>query len=90
MVRKAVKIRSGILGARPPKSHSSFADDKAHRDLIPQMQASHLFENKIICLHDFTDHCILSSANDIQRETKVKRQKLDSITIFKYLGAVFI
>ena len=29
-----------------------------------------------------------NSANDIQREIKVKRQKLGTVTIFKYLGAV--
>ena len=29
----------GVLGVQPPKSHSSFADDKASGDLIPQMQA---------------------------------------------------
>ena len=29
-----------------------------------------------------------NSANDIQREIKVKRQKLSAVTSFKYLGAV--
>ena len=29
-----------------------------------------------------------NSANGIQRETKVKRQKLGTVTSFKYLGAV--
>ena len=31
---------------------------------------------------------IKNSANGIQREIKVKEQKLDTLTIFKYLGAV--
>ena len=38
-------------GAIVPRSHNSFADDKAPRDLIPQMQALHLFENKIHVLY---------------------------------------
>ena len=29
-----------------------------------------------------------NSANDIQREIKVKRRKLDTVTSFKYIGAV--
>ena len=33
--------------------------------------------------------CILSRTSGIQREINVKRQKLGSVTSFKYLGAVF-
>ena len=40
--------------------------------------------------HDFIDHCILSSANGIQREIKVKRQKLGTFTSFKYFGALVL
>ena len=34
---KAVNITGGS-GSAAPRGHSSFADDKAPRDLIPQMQ----------------------------------------------------
>ena len=52
MLLKAVNIRGGGgggSGGAAPCSHSSFADDKAPGDLIPQMQALNLLENKIVC-----------------------------------------
>ena len=52
------------------------------------MQALSLFENKIICSTDFIDHGILSSTNGIQRKVKIKGEKLDTVTNFKYPGAV--
>ena len=52
------------------------------------MQALSLFENKIISSTDFIDHGILSSTNGIQRKVKIKREKLDTVTSFKYPGAV--
>ena len=36
-------------GTAAPRSHRSYADDKALGDLIPKMQALNLLENKIIC-----------------------------------------
>ena len=75
MLLKAVNIRRG-----------RYADDKAPEQPIPQMQALNLLENKISAQHEFIDHCILSSANGIQREIKVKGQKLSTLTSFKCLG----
>ena len=36
---QAVNIKGGGGSGGRPRSHSSFADDKAPGDLIPQMQA---------------------------------------------------
>ena len=47
-------------------------------------QALNLLENKIICstwFYQFIDHCILSRANGIQREIKVKGEKLQMFHI---------
>ena len=84
MLSKALNIDGGSLGAG---GCASFADDKAPGDLIPKMQALNLLENKIICStqHDFTDHCILSATNVIQREIKVKGR---SFKIIYLSGAV--
>ena len=45
MLLKAVNNKGGS-GGIAHRSHSSFADGKAPGDLIPQMQAKHLLENK--------------------------------------------
>ena len=58
------------MGAAP-RSHSGFSGDKAPADLILKRHELNLLENKIIGSTWFIDHCILSNANGIQRETKV-------------------
>ena len=49
-----------------------------------------IFEKKIWASKFFyrTSDFLTNSANDIQREIKVKGQKLGTVTSFKYLGAV--
>ena len=47
MSRKTVNIK--VVYGVAPRSHISFAVDKAPGDLILQMQALNLFENIIIC-----------------------------------------
>ena len=71
-LHKSVSIGGGGSGGAAPGSHSSFADDKAPADLESQMQAMIYLRSKSSAQHDFIDHCILSRANGIQREIKVK------------------
>ena len=52
------------------------------------MQALDLLKKTSSAQHDFIHQCILSSANGIQKEIKVKGQKLGTVTSFKYFGAV--
>ena len=76
MLLKAVYIK-GVWGA-VPRSHSSCADDKAPGDLIPQMLALNLLENKIINMIFRPLYPV--SANGFQREIKVKGQRLDQVS----------
>ena len=76
----------GCLGAQPIEAKCKFADDKVPGDLISQKGLLIYLRTKSSAQHDFIDHCIMSSTNDIQREIKVKSQKLG--TVHKYFGAV--
>ena len=51
-VECSVKLNTEVEGGgvwELPRSHSSFADDKAPADEIPKRYALNLLENKIIC-----------------------------------------
>ena len=80
MFLKANNIKGDLA-----RSHDIFSNDKAPRDLIPQMQALNLLENKIICPILF--YMLYPGQRQWFPEgNQVKRTEAG--TSFKHLGAV--
>ena len=84
-------ILRGWVWGRSPRSHNSFADDPQGTWKSDTTNAGFTltWEQKSCSQHGFIDHCTLSSASGIQREIKVKGQKLSTVTSFKYLGGSY-